>query len=89
MLRAYLAGDETVTPEQTEQRLVANREAATAEVLANIRAKPFGALKARLFTGLLNYVIKFMIQRDDERHYYDRITFQTKRVFAELGRRMV
>ncbi len=89
MLRAYLAGDQSVTPEQTEQRLVANREAATAEVLANIRAKPFGAIKARLFTGLLNYVIKFMIQRDDERHYYDRITFQTKKVFAELGRRMV
>ena len=89
MLRAYLAGDETVTPEQTEQRLVANREAATAEVLANIRAKPFGALKAKLFAGLLNYVIKFMIQRDDERHYYDRITFQTKNVFAELGQRMV
>ena len=34
-------------------------------------------------------VTKFMIQRDDERHYYDRITFQTKKVFAELGRRMV
>ena len=89
MLRAYLAGDASVTPEQTEQRLIANREVATSEVLANIRAKPFGALKAKLFRALLDYVIKFMIQRDDERHYYDRITFQTKKVFAELGRRMV
>lgn len=88
MLRAYLAGDEATTPEQTERRLVAAREAATDEVLANIRTKTFGAVKVRLFKFLLAYVHKFMIQRDDERHYYDRITYQTKKVFAELGRRM-
>ena len=88
MLRAYLAGDESTTPEQTERRLIANREAATEEVLANIRKKPFGGVKVKLFKALLRYVHKFMIQRDDERHYYDRITYQTKKVFAELGRRM-
>ena len=88
MLRAYLAGDEAITPEQTERRLIAHREAATAEVLANIARRPFGAIKVKLFKFLLGYVHKFMIQRDDERHYYDRITYQTKKVFAELGRRM-
>lgn len=88
MLRAYLAGDESTTPEQTERRLVTAREAATDEVLANIRTKSFGVVKVRLFKFLLAYVHKFMIQRDDERHYYDRITYQTKKVFAELGRRM-
>lgn len=46
-------------------------------------------MKAKLFARLLDYVTKFMIQRDDERHYYDRITFQTKKVFAELGRCML
>jgi rifampicin phosphotransferase len=88
MLRAYLAGDATARPEHTEQRLIAAREAATAEVLANIRRKRFGALKVRLFKWLLAYVHKFLVQRDDERHYYDRITYQTKKVFAEVGRRM-
>ncbi|MBX9605491.1 MAG: hypothetical protein K2Y51_04660 [Gammaproteobacteria bacterium] len=88
MLRAYLLSDDTTTPEQTEQRLIAAREKATREVLDNIRAKPFGALKARLFSALLGYVHKFLVQRDDERHYYDRITYQTKKVYAELGRRM-
>ncbi|MSQ68942.1 MAG: hypothetical protein EXR83_12285, partial [Gammaproteobacteria bacterium] len=85
MLRAYLAGDESVTPAPTEQRLVANREAATAEVLTNIRRKRCGWLKAKLFARLLDYVTKFMIQRDDERHYYDRITFQTKKYSPNSG----
>lgn len=42
----------------------------------------------RVFRALLSYVHKFLVQRDDERHYYDRITYQTKKVYAELGRRM-
>ena len=88
MLRAYLLSDDDSTPEQTEQRLIAAREAATREVLENIRAKSFGALKVRVFRALLAYVHKFLVQRDDERHYYDRITYQTKKVYAELGRRM-
>ncbi|MFT4584062.1 MAG: phosphohistidine swiveling domain-containing protein [Gammaproteobacteria bacterium] len=88
MLKAYLAGDSSTTPEQTEQRLIAAREVATQAVLANIRQKLFGAIKVKLFKFLLDYVHKFLIQRDDERHYYDRITYQTKKVYAELGRRM-
>ena len=88
MLRAYLASDDSTTPKQTEQRLIATREAATEKVLENIRSKRFGAARVRLFQGLLDYVHKFLVQRDDERHYYDRITYQTKKVFAELGRRM-
>jgi rifampicin phosphotransferase len=89
MLKAYLAGDSSTTPEQTEQRLIAARELATEAVLANIRQKPFGAIRVKLFKFLLDYVHKFLIQRDDERHYYDRITYQTKKVYAELGRRML
>jgi len=88
MLRAYLAGDASTTPEQTEQRLIAARELATEEVLKNIASKRFGAVKVSLFKRLLSYVHKFLVQRDDERHYYDRITYQTKKVYAELGRRM-
>ena len=88
MLRAYLLSDSDTTPEQTEQRLIAARESATGEVLTNIGAKAFGALKVRVFRAVLSYVHKFLKQRDDERHYYDRITYQTKKVYAELGRRM-
>ena len=88
MLRAYLLSDSDTTPEQTEQRLIASREAATREVLANIGAKSLGALKVRVFRAVLSYVHKFLKQRDDERHYYDRITYQTKKVYSELGRRM-
>ncbi len=89
MLRAYLLGDDVTPPEQTEQRLIAARIAATEEVIANIRAKRLGRLKVRVFRALLGYVHRFLVQRDDERHYYDRITYQTKKVYAELGRRMV
>jgi phosphohistidine swiveling domain-containing protein len=88
MLKAYLAGGDSTTPEQTEQRLIAARERATHEVLSNISKKRFGGMKVSAFARLLHYVHKFLIQRDDERHYYDRITYQTKKVYGELGRRM-
>jgi pyruvate,water dikinase len=68
---------------------VAQREATTDEVLASIRRQPFGGVKAELFKWSLQYVHKFLVLRDDERHYMDRVTMAKKRAFQEVGRRLV
>jgi pyruvate,water dikinase len=83
------AGDDTQSPEAMEHKLVAQREATTEEVLASIRKQPFGGMKAELFKWVLGYVHKFLVLRDDERHYIDRVTMAKKRAFQEVGRRLV
>jgi phosphoenolpyruvate synthase/pyruvate phosphate dikinase len=88
-LRTLISAGDSPSPETMEHKLVAQREATTEEVLASIRKQPFGGLKAELFKWVLSYVHKFLVLRDDERHYIDRVTMAKKRAFQEVGRRLV
>lgn len=87
--RAILAAGDAISPEELEHKLVAQREAVTEEVLESIRKQPFGGLKTEIFKWVLDYVHKFLVLRDDERHYIDRVTMAKKRAFQEIGRRLV
>jgi len=75
-------------PGAAEHKLIAQREAATEEVLASIRRQPFGSIKAELFKTVHSYLLRFFVYRDDERHHTDRHTFAKKRSCAEVGRRL-
>ena len=75
-------------PEQLEARLLARRQAATEAVIKNFTAQPLGGMKAEIFKMVRSYTHRFLKFRDDERHFLDRLTFQKKRVFSEVGRRM-
>lgn len=86
--RSLSLADESKRPEQIETELVRRREAATAEILGNLSAKPMGGFKAELFKMVLAYTHRVLKFRDDERHFLDRQTLQKKRSFTELGRRM-
>lgn len=88
-LQALLSGDGMQRPDEQERKQAAKREAATADVIARLEAKPFGRLRADLFRMLLDYAHRFMVLRDDERHYVDRATMSKKRAFLELGRRLL
>ncbi|MFO1375551.1 MAG: PEP/pyruvate-binding domain-containing protein [Steroidobacteraceae bacterium] len=76
-------------PDAREPELVKMREAATADVIARLRRRPFGRLRVRIFESVLAYALRFLVIRDDERHYIDRATYAKKRAFEELGRRLV
>lgn len=76
-------------PAVREKVVNKRREAATEEVLASIRKKPFGALKAEGFKALLDYVLRFLMARDNERYIVDRTTFTIKVASQEMGRRLV
>lgn len=88
-LKILVSAGETPSPEESEHRLIQQREATTEEVLANLRKRPLGAIRGELFKFALEYVHKFLVLRDDERHYIDRVTMAKKRAFQEVGRRLV
>jgi pyruvate,water dikinase len=87
-LRAMLNGDLSVSPEVMEEETNARRERAVEDVIANLRNKPLGALRVEAFRVVLGYVHRFIFQRDDERWSLDRLTYGTKLLFNELGRRV-
>lgn len=75
-------------PDRMEIRLIAQREAAVADVIQRLRCKRLGTIRVAAFKLLHNYALEFLILRDDERHYIDRVTFAKKRAFREMGRRL-
>jgi pyruvate,water dikinase len=86
--KQLLSIDNPVSPRETMATMVAKREAATEEVLENLRRKPLGGLRVELFKYVLDYAQRFLKYREDERHYLDRLTFRKKKIFLEIGSRM-
>ena len=87
-IKAFLSTDAQMDPEEKEAEVNRRREVVTEEVVANIRRKPLGALKAEVFKMLLDYTHTFLMARDNERHFVDRTTFTIKRCFIEVNRRI-
>ena len=86
--QAFLAVEEAHDPAVLEEQPNARRKAAFAAVLENIRAKPFGRLKAGIFKVVCGYIDELRVLRDDHRHFVDVSTYTYKRAFVEIGRRV-
>jgi pyruvate,water dikinase len=56
--------------------------------VANIRRKPLGALRAKLFRRVLDYALRALMARDNERYLMDRSSFTTKQGLLEVNRRL-
>lgn len=84
-----LGGAEGVVPGATEDRLIAQRDAAAAEVIECIKKQPLSTPKVELFKLLHDWMLKFYMLRDDERFHTDRGTYGKKKIFIEIGRRLV
>jgi rifampicin phosphotransferase len=90
-LRALLsasASDER-DPVREERRVNQARNARYEEVVANIRRKPLGALKAEAFKLVFDYVHRFIPLRDEERNFIDRSTYSIRLASLEIGRRLL
>ena len=85
-LRSLIAAD-TPSPVENEHRLVAKREAAMADVLDNVRRGALGPLRVRIVQAVVDYIHRFLVLRDDERPFADRITMAKKLAAVEIGRR--
>lgn len=86
--RSFIAASDGPTPDDLEHRLIEQRQRSTAEFLEGLDSGILGRIKAEAFKLLHAYVLKFLMVRDDERHYIDRVTFAKKKHFAEIGRRL-
>ncbi len=87
--QSFLTVDEAHDPEHLEAQSNRRREAAYADVVGNIRRKPFGFLKAWAFNHVYRYVQTLLWLRDDHRDYVDIATFTYKRCFLEINRRLL
>lgn len=86
-IKALLKATDTAPPEEHEARLVRKREDTMARVLAGIRSESFGSIKATAFKLVHNWVMNFLLLRDDWRHSVNRVTLAKKWAFRELGLR--
>jgi rifampicin phosphotransferase len=87
--QSFLTVDASHDPEHLEGQSNKRRETAYAEVLENIRRKPFGFLKTCAFKHVYSYVQTMLWLRDDHRDYVDIATFTYKRCFVEINRRLM
>jgi rifampicin phosphotransferase len=76
------------SPVENEHRLVEVRLATTEEVLASVRRKPFGSVRAEILKAVIDYIHRFLVLRDDERPFADHVTMAKKRAAVEIGRRL-
>lgn len=88
-LGTLLNVDMSIDPEVKEKEVEARRQETINKVVDAIKRKPFGSLRAELFKSTLAYAVRFLLFRDDERHFVDRSTFSIKRGYKEAGRRLV
>jgi pyruvate,water dikinase len=87
-ITAMLSTGEGHDPAEVEERANRRREAAFADVMANIGRGPLGKAKAMFFARFYQELIDGLMLRDDERHWVDRVTMSIKRCFLEFGRRL-
>lgn len=86
--QALLSSEEQLDPEGNEHKINARRDEVLAEVIENIKRGPLGFAKAEAIKLVVDWLLKFLIVRDDERYYIDRSTWAAKRAFMEINRRL-
>lgn len=87
--KAFLTTDAAHDPEGMEHEVNKRRDAVVEDVERHIRKKPLGPVKVEIFKVVLDYTHRFLMDRDNERHFVDRSTFTIKRGFLELNRRLM
>jgi len=86
-LSVYLNNSDFTPIDEVESRMIEKRVQATQEVLADLEQVPFASLLVPVFRILHQWVLDFLLIREDSRHYADRISYSKRRAFLEVGRR--
>ncbi len=86
---AYLKDTDPSPPWEVQERVAAQRELATREVIASLQEHVFGGVLVKLFRLLHQWVLDFLWIREDSRHYADRISYSKRKAFLEVARRCV
>jgi rifampicin phosphotransferase len=87
-LKTLLSSQSPIDPEAKERAVDDRRRAVIEDVVANLRRKRLGALRVKAFRRILDYALRALMARDNERYLMDRTTFTTKRALLEVDRRL-
>ena len=87
-LQAILSVKDSINPAVREKDVNHKREGVIDDVMRNIGRKALGTIKAQIFRVVLDFVQKWLVLRDDERASLDRHTYNSKRLFLEVARRI-
>lgn len=87
-LATLVRADSLQNPEEQEREVLGRRAELIEEIESNVRRRPLGSIKAELFRLLVDYVERFIVFRDSERHFIDRNTFSIRLAFLEVNRRL-
>ena len=88
-IKALLSVAESVDPLINEERVNARRDVVRQEVIESMKKKPFGFLRAELFKFVHDYVLSFLMARDNEREIADFGTYAIKLGCIEISRRLI
>ncbi|MHB8696301.1 MAG: PEP/pyruvate-binding domain-containing protein, partial [Solirubrobacteraceae bacterium] len=72
-----------------EQRNTAVRATACEDMIESLKRQPLGFAKVEAFKFVHDYCLRFLMIRDDERHFIDRNTFSIRKAFLEVNRRLI
>lgn len=87
-LKSMLNGAESPDPDLSEEKVNQIREDAIEALVADIRKRPFGGVKAEFTKLIIEYIHSILVARDNERAFTERSTGCMKKALLEINRRM-
>ena len=88
-IKALLSVAESTDPLIKEEEVNARREVVRQDVIERMKKKSFGIVRAELFKFVHDYVMSFLMARDNEREIADFGTYAIKLGCVEVSRRLV
>ena len=87
-VHAMLSLGQKADPQAAHVRTAARRRIREEEVLRAVRRGPFGFLRAAIMRRVMRQAQRYWIQRDNQRHSFDRYFFELRQAYRALGARL-
>lgn len=87
--KVLLSTDPGLDPEDKERQVNERRDATIEAIAKQLESQEFGSLKAELFKTLVNWILRFLVFRDNLRYASDISVYAAKKGFLEMGSRLV
>jgi pyruvate,water dikinase len=87
-LRNVVAAADAVSPAEAEERQIERRLQAADRVRRVLRNRPFGNGRVAAFDAVLDYTLRFLMLRDNERWGFNKLLFYRKTLYQEVCRRL-
>lgn len=87
-VHAMLSLGQKADPQAAHVRTAARRQTREKEVLRAVQQRPFGFFRAAVMRRVMRQAQRYWIQRDNQRHSFDRYFFELRQAYRALGARL-